>query len=185
MIEYLVIPPDPSALARQLDRITERMGDRPLSPEERVRYAAEAAALLARIAEGPIDAYTIDLAMAGDPLIHSLFDPALAGSAAAALASVPTRAAQRELADVALDGSRRPELRTVAADRLVVSVRRFGPLLDLRQRDRLPRAIAREADPAIRANLEAVAEAIRRSGAVPAAPAVTPRSFATPEIFGD
>lgn len=185
LIEYLVIPPVPWALARQLDRITDRMGDRPLTPEERGRYAAEAAGLLARIAEKPIDAYTIDLAMAGDPLIHSLFNPALAESAAAALAIVPTAAAQRELADVALDGSRRPELRTVAADRLVVSVGRFGPLLDLRQRDRLPRAIAREADPAIRADLEAVAEAIRRSGAVPAAPAVTPRSFSTPEIFGD
>lgn len=170
-IRYLVPSSDPPLLERQL-------GGRPtaLSATERIGYAREAAALLARIAadrRGPMAAGLRDLEPA---LAAALRAPETAGPAVAALADVPDPSAQRSLLDVALDSTRPADLRAEAARRTVASIRRFGPLLTRYQESRLTAEMHEEVEPTVREGLAAIADALR-----PARPTAAAARTATPK----
>jgi hypothetical protein len=156
-IRLLVPAADPALLERQL-------GGRPsaLTAAERLGYAREAAALLARIAadrRGPLAA---GLRQIEPALAAALRAPDTVGPAVAALADLPDPAAQRGLLDLVLDPSRPPDMRVDAARRLVASIRRFGPLVTRDQEARLAAELNEEAEPAVREGLAAVIAALRR-----------------------
>jgi hypothetical protein len=173
-IRFAVPADDPALMERQL-------GGRPsaLTAAERVAYAREAAALLARVAadrRGPLAAglRTIEPALA-----VAVRGPETAGSAAAALAELPDPDAQRDLFNVAADPSRPAELRAEAARLVAASIRRFGPLLTRDQESRLAATLNEERDFAIRQALTDVIAALsqRRLGLRPSgsAPSTEPR----------
>jgi len=150
-IRWLVPPADAAMLEAQLK-------GRPsvLTEAERIRYAREAAALLARIAadhKGPLGT---DLGSVEPALSLALNSPETARSAAAALAELPDPDAQRSLLDLVLDPSRPPQLRSEAAALLVRSIRRFKPLITGRQEVRLANALDEEIDPGIRSGMAAI-----------------------------
>ncbi len=94
-IRFLVPPTDPAMLEGQL-------GGRPsaLSAAERIGYAREATALLARIAADRRSPMADGLRTVEPELAIALFSPETARSAAAALAELPVPDAQRSLLDV-------------------------------------------------------------------------------------
>ncbi len=158
-IRFLVPAGDAAMLERQL-------GGRPsaLTAAERLGYAREAAALLARIAadrRGPMAAGLRNLEPS---LAVALRAPETVGPAVAALAELPDPDAQRSLLDVALDPSRPADLRVEAARRVVASIRRFGPLLTRYQEARLAAELNEEAEPSVREGLAAVLGALRPAG---------------------
>jgi len=150
----VVVPStDPTLWRRQLGAAMTRMGARPLSEAERTAYAGTASALLARVAARPNGPFGPDLDQAGPALTAALNSPTAGLAAAAALGDVPGVAAQRGLADAAIDPSRPADVRRQAAGSLARSLRRFGMLLAGDQPARLTDALNREADPAVRAAL--------------------------------
>jgi hypothetical protein len=167
-IHFLVPSAEPVMVERQL-------GGRPavLTEAERLSYAREAAALLARIAadrRGPISAglRTVEPALA-----VALLGPETARSAAAALAELPAPGAQRNLFNVAMDPSRPADLRSETARLLIASIRRFGPLLTRDQEARLVASLGEEPDPGVHEALSAVLAALK-PGRPPAAAPGTP-----------
>jgi hypothetical protein len=154
-LRFLVQPGEAGLLKEQLRGLPA-----PLSAAERASYAREAAALLARIATDRKGPLTADLTAAERALAVASHDPETASSAVLALGAVPDPDAQRSLADVALDPSRIPPLRTQAAVRLVQSIQRFGPLITADQEVRLSRAIGTEPDAQVQASLQNVASAL-------------------------
>jgi hypothetical protein len=156
-IRFLVPTDKPVLLERQL-------GGRPsaLSAAERIAYARDAAALLARIAadrRGPMAAglRTLEPALAA-----ALRSPETVRPAAASLAELPDPGAQRSLFAVVMDPSRPADLRAEAARLVVASIRRFGPLLTRHQEARLAAGLDEETEPAVREGLAAVLAALRR-----------------------
>ncbi len=177
-IHWLVPPPDAATLEKQLK-------GRPsiLTEAERLAYAREAAALLARIAadrKGPLGT---DLASIEPALSLALNGPETARSAAAALSELPDPDAQRSLFDLLLDPSRPSELRSEVAALLARSIKRFKPLITARQEARLEGLIDEELDPAVRAGMAAILAAMKSttpSSAISVRP--LPRTRITPAI---
>ncbi|WP_165230448.1 HEAT repeat domain-containing protein [Aquisphaera insulae] len=156
-----IVQPVSSAILEQL------LKGRPsrLTPEDRSRYTVEAAALLAKLAGRPDGPFAADLATAGPPLIFALGVPATSESAAAALADVPTTAAQRSLADAAIDVARPPALRSKAAGSLAHSIARFGPLVSGDQEIQLAADATAEPDAATREAIASAVSALRARAA--------------------
>ena len=77
----------------------------------RIRYAREAAALLARIATDHNGPLVSDLATVEPTLALALSEAQTAPAIATALREIPDPDAQRSLADVVLDPSRAPQIR--------------------------------------------------------------------------
>ncbi len=160
-VRFLVTPTETVMLKAQLIRAFASMGVRPLSDRERVDYARRAAGLLAEIARLPGSPFEADLPAAEPALSQALNGPTAGPDAAAVLGDVPGPAAQRALADAALDASQTPAFRLVAADQLARNIRRFGPRLSGEQEQRLVAELAREADPTLRDALAAAAGSLR------------------------
>ena len=114
-----------------------------MTAAERLGYAREAAALLARIAADRRSPLAAGLRTVEPALAVALRSPETARSAAAALAELPDPDAQRSLADLVLDPSRPADLRVEAARLLVASIQRFGPLLTADQEARLAAGLRR------------------------------------------
>jgi HEAT repeat protein len=177
-IQWLVPPPDVATLEKQLK-------GRPsiLNEAERLGYAREAAALLARIAadrKGPLGT---DLASVEPALSLALNAPETARSAAAALSELPDPDAQRSLFDLLLDPSRPSDLRSEVAALLARSIKRYKPLITARQEVRLESLIDEELDPGVRAGMAAILAAMKSttpSSAVSVRP--LPRTRITPAI---
>lgn len=108
-----------------------------LSPEERTAYSNEAIALLARIASTPGSPLASDLPAAQSMLAAALNESESGPTIAAILGRVPSPDAQRTLADLLLDPSREPAIRTQVAEALVESIGRFGALMSADQEGRL------------------------------------------------
>jgi hypothetical protein len=81
--------------------------------------------------------------------------------ATTALGDVPAPEAQQGLADVLLDPTQPQALRLASATQLARSLQRFGPLVTLRQEERLLAAFDQEADPTLRTGMAAVIGALR------------------------
>jgi HEAT repeat protein len=153
-IRWLVPPSDAAMLEKQLN-------GRPsvLTEADRLSYARDGAALLARIAADHKGVLGTDLGSVEPALSLALNAPETAKSAAAALSELPDPDAQRSLFDLVLDPSRPPDLRAEAAALLVRSIKRFKPLLTAQQEGRLG-AINEEIDPGVRAGMAAIRAAM-------------------------
>jgi len=155
-LRFLVQPAEASLLKQQLKGLPPS-----LSPAERAVYAREAAVLLARIATGRKGPLTPDLAGVEPALAVALRSPETGSLAAATLGEVPNPDAQRSLADVVLDPSQTPVLRTQATAQLIRSIQRFGPLISAGQEARLSRTVSEEPDAEVQAGLQNVIGALR------------------------
>ena len=173
-IRWIVPPLDSEMLEQELK-------GRPavLNEAERIGMAREAAQLLARIAANHKTSLATDLLTVEPSLILALSSPDTVRPAAAVLSELPDPDAQRGLADLVLDPSRPPDLRSEAAALLVRSIRRFKPLITARQEVRLAATLDEEIDDGVRAGLVAVLAALK-----PAAPPPRPlrRTTITPAI---
>jgi CheY-like chemotaxis protein len=160
-VKFLVTPTSATLLEQQL-------GGRPadLTDAERSGYAQEAAVLLAQIASRPGSPFESDLVRAQDGLTIGLNVPTTSVAASSAMGDVPSAEAQRGLADVALDPSKDPRARLVAAAQLTRSLQRFGPLVTADQEARFVAALDQEADPALRAALSTIVGALRPTPAL-------------------
>jgi hypothetical protein len=175
-IRWIVPPPDAATLEKALK-------GRPsvLTEAERVGYAREAAALLAKIAadhKGPLGT---DLGSVEPALSLALNSPETARSAASALSELPDPDAQRSLVDLVLDPSQPTDLRSEAAALLVRSMSRFKTLLTARQEGRLAAGLNEEMDPGVRAGMAAILAAMKPT--IPSASASVrplPRTRITP-----
>ena len=154
-IRWIVPPPDAATLEKELK-------GRPsvLNEAERVGYARDAAALLARISADRKGPMAVDLGSIEPALSLALNSPETARSAASALGELPDPDAQRSLFDLVLDPSRPPDLRSEAATLLVRSIKKFGPLLTARQEGRIAGVINEEIDPGVRAGMAAILAAM-------------------------
>lgn len=159
-IRFVVPSPEPAAMERQI-------GGRPsaLTEAERLGYAREAAALLARIAAGRRGPLVAGLRNVEPELAVAVRGPETARAAVAALAELPNPDAQRAVFDAAMDPSQAADFRVDAARRLSASIRRFGPLITRDQEARLVAELGQESDPAVREATAAVVAALRGSPA--------------------
>jgi HEAT repeat protein len=171
---FLVTPAESTLLKAQLDRGFASLGVRALTPQERTDYARRAASDLARVARQPGSPFEPDLAAIEPALTLALNGPVAGADAAVVLGDVPGQDAQRSLADVALDVSKAPALRLVAAEQLARNVRRFGPKLAGDQEKRLSEELASESDPALRDAIATVVGALKR---VPDASGARPQPY--------
>jgi hypothetical protein len=155
-VKYLVQPVDAAALERLL-------GGKPakLTDAERVSYAQEATALLARIASQPNSPLAVALTAAEPALAAALHTPGTSLAASTALGDVADPSAQRSLADTVLDPSRPIELRRASATQLARSIQRFGPLVAADQETKLVSEFQGEGDPQLRAALGTVVGLLR------------------------
>ncbi|MGP0067324.1 MAG: HEAT repeat domain-containing protein [Isosphaeraceae bacterium] len=177
-IRWIVPPPDAASLEKSLK-------GRPsvLTEADRLGYARDAAALLAKIAADHKSPLGVDLGSVEPALSLALNSPEAARSAAAALSELPDPDAQRSLFDLVLDSSRPPDLRSEAAASLVRSIKRFKPLVTARQEGRIAAAISEEIDAGVRSGMAAILAAMK--SAVPSsAVSVRPlsRTRITPAI---
>jgi HEAT repeat protein len=155
-LRYVVHPRDPETLKKQLLGLPA-----PLGAEERAGYAREAAQMLAWIASKPNGPLAADLGNAELAMTSALNNPQAAVAAATALGDVADLNAQRSLLAAVLDPAQAPALRKVAAERLVQSIHRFGPLVTANQEALLALTLREEADPDFLANVVTVANALR------------------------
>ena len=156
-IRFLVTPTNADILKKQLTGLPPA-----LSEAERAGYAREAADLLARIAterKGPLAA---GLAAAEPALAVALGGVQPTPSVAKALGEVPDPDAQRSLADLVLDPSQDPSLRSQTAAQVVRSIQQFGPLISADQEKRLAASLRDETNPAVVASLGKVLDALIR-----------------------
>jgi HEAT repeat protein len=160
-IQFVVTPTETALFKEQLDRALKDLGARPLSDAERVDFARRASTLLAVAARRPGSPFEADLPQAEPALATALGGQNAPGEAAVVLGDTPGVAAQRALADTALDGGRPIPLRVVAAQQLARNVRRFGPALSDDQERRLVTELADETDPALRDALAVAAGALK------------------------
>ncbi len=156
-LRFLVPSPEPAVMEGQLG------GRRAMLTEaERIAYAREAAALLARIAATPRGPLASGLPTIEPALAAALRSPEAAGSAVAVLATIPNPDGIRALADAVLDPSRPADFRAEAARRLADALRHFGPLLTRDQESRLVATIDAEPETSVRKALGEVVLALRR-----------------------
>ncbi|HZW30278.1 MAG TPA: hypothetical protein VFF52_06180 [Isosphaeraceae bacterium] len=155
-IRHMVPPVNAAMLERQLNGWAVAPSD-----GDRVVYASQAAALLARIAANRQSPLWADLRAVEPALSAALNIPETVQAAAAALAAIPDPNAQRSLAALVLDPSRPPALRSQVAGLLVGSIRRFRPLITARQEARLATTVDAETDPTVRAAIAAVLAALK------------------------
>jgi len=160
-VKFAVTPTETTLFRGQIDRAIASMGLRPLSAAERADYARRASVVLAQVARRPGSPFEADLAAAEPALTTALSGPIAPAEAAAVLGDVPGPAAQRSLADAALDASRPVPSRLVAAENLARNIRRFGPRLAADQERRLVEELAGEADPALRDALAVAGGALK------------------------
>jgi len=160
-VGLLVTPTNAQVLKTEFDQELGRMGVRPLSTVERESLARDAAALLARVASQPGSPFERDLSAARTELGTALHAPATGIDASKALGGVPGVDAQRGLADVLLDPSKADDLRLNAANMLVRSISRFGPLVSAIQEQKLAELLDQTTDPALRTVLASVIGALR------------------------
>ncbi len=155
-IKFVVQPDRASELERQ-------MGGRPslLTPEQRGRYAIEAAELLAKLAAQPKSPFAPDLVEAVPSLTQALSQPPVAIPAAKTLGAIPSAEAQRALADVVVDSGYSLDLRKACATGLARSLKRFGALLAADQEVKLVAASRLEADAELKSGMVGVLDAIR------------------------
>jgi hypothetical protein len=156
-IKFVVQPGDPEMLKKQLTGLPAPLGD-----QERAGYAREAVALLARITTDRLVSLTASLTAAEPALSVAVFRADTSAAAATVLGDVPDPDAQRSLAAVVLDPSQPLDLRKQTASRLVLSIKRFGPLISAYQESRLAATVREETDPNLRTELLAVVSALRR-----------------------
>jgi hypothetical protein len=117
--------------------------------------------MLAWIASKPNGPLAADLGNAELAMTSALNNPQAAVAAATALGDVADLNAQRSLLAAVLDPAQAPALRKVAAERLVQSIHRFGPLVTANQEALLALTLREEADPDFLANVVTVANALR------------------------
>jgi len=161
-VRFLVTPSGPQVLEQQLAIAGRPPG---LSEAERVGYAREAAALLARVAARPNSPFEPDLARVEPALSAALHAPGTSLSASAALGDVPDQDAQRGLADAMIDPAGTAPLRLGAAGQLARSIQRFGPLVAADQEVKIVAAFDAATDPAMRTALGTVLGALRPGSA--------------------
>jgi hypothetical protein len=155
-IRFIVQPGDASLLQKQLKTIPSTF-----SIEERSASAQEATELLAQIASSDKGPLTANLSAAEPALSVALNRDASAISAAAALSRIPSPNAQRSLAAVVVDPSRRVDLRQKAAVELVANIQRFGPLVTADQEAQLSTIANTEIDQDLRTGIATVTYALR------------------------
>ena len=155
-IRWIVPPADAATLEKALKGLPSASTE-----AERISYAREAAALLAKIAADRKSPLGAELNTIEPALSLALSHPSTSRSAAAALSEVPDPDAQRSLLDLVLDPSRPADLRSETAAQLVAASRRFRPLLTAHQEARLVSVINEEIDPGVRAGLTAILAALK------------------------
>ena len=99
-----------------------------ISNQERALQKSAAVYWLATIGTSNLSRY-LDITQAESELSAAIEDHGVASNAILAMASIPTRSAQRRLMDVALNASAEPALRELAADQLAYHIQRHGLLL--------------------------------------------------------
>jgi vacuolar-type H+-ATPase subunit F/Vma7 len=118
---------DPDILKRDVPpRIIEASGQ-PLTDAERKNMTGEAMVWLKRLATGEIPGY--DVKPAETTILRAMKVEEFGPLAMEAASRIPTRTAQRELAQVLLDGGVRAELRTAAAIELNRHIQQNGRVL--------------------------------------------------------
>ena len=157
-VRLIVTPVNPRVLDQELGVVGRPAA---LAPAERSAYAAEAAALLAKIAARPNSPFGPDLLQVEPTLAVALNIAETARSTTAVLGDVPLADAQRGLADALLDPTRPAPLRLGTANQLARSIQKFGPLVAADQEVKLLSAFDQEADPAFRTALGTVIGALR------------------------
>ena len=161
---FVPYPIAPETLERRLAPL--RAAAAPLPDELKADQKRAAAFELARLAR--TDGRTFNLRGALAELTASVADPTVSADAAAALATIPDRAAQTALSDALTVIRPGADAEVAAADALTRSVRRFGSLLPADAADALRRRAADEADPRLREALLTLATAL--PGGVPGVP---------------
>jgi hypothetical protein len=159
--QFLVTPASPTILRRLLDRPAAGLTAAPLTDADREAYAAESAAMLARLGEGQGGPFRSDLSQAIPALIRGLNANATAEPAARALSFLPAVEAQRSLAEATLDPSRSPERRAGLAEALATSMGRYGNLLAPDEGARLDQLRAEAAGSPLGDTLERVVQAMK------------------------
>ncbi|WZO98546.1 hypothetical protein EP7_000126 [Isosphaeraceae bacterium EP7] len=159
--QFLVTPASPTILRHLLDRPVAGLTPAPLTTADRVAYAAESAAMLARLGEGQSGPFRADLPQAIPALVRGLNAYEIAVPAAKALAFLPTVEAQRSLAEALLDPARSPERRAGLAEALATSLGRYGNLLAPDQGARLDQLRAEAAGSPLGDALRQVVESMK------------------------
>ena len=154
-VRFIVQPGDAGLLQKQLKTIPSTF-----SIEERSASAQEATELLALIASSHRGPLIADLSAAEPALSVAVNRDASAVSAAAALGQIPSPNAQRSLAAVVVDPSRRGELRQKAITELTASIQRFGPLVTADQETQLLTTSNSESDQNIRTGMTMIIRAL-------------------------
>jgi len=119
-------------IERQLGPLLEQLRAAAFTPEQRAAQSAQAAFWLAHIANG-CRTNLYDLSAAETNLILASHNPEIADNAVRALAAIPSRAAQQELQEIALNDNAEMDLRISASLHLAFHVKRFGLLLSRAQ----------------------------------------------------
>ena len=155
-IRFLVQPVDSAMLKRQIKNLPNE-----LDAAERAAKAREAALLLAEIAkrrENPLALVSTEVEQALEAALNA---NETGEAAAVSLGHVALPDAQRALADVVLDPSRRAALRKQSGVGLLDSIRRFGRMMTAQQEARLKVMVGEEDDPGAQADLEALVRVLR------------------------
>jgi hypothetical protein len=183
-IKFVVQPADVEMLKRQLTGLPI-----PLTAEERLSYAHQATALLARISTNPQGPLAANLTAAEPALSVALLRPYTSADAATVLGDLPDPDAQRSLAGLVLDPSQPTESRKQSAAQLVRSIKRFGPLVSANQEFRLAGSIREETDAEVRTELLAIVRTLRhsprasyRQSSPSLLPAMPPAGIETPPV---
>jgi HEAT repeat protein len=177
-IRFIVQPGDASLLQKQLKSIPSAF-----STEERSASAQEATALLALIALSNMGPLIADLSAAEPALSVAVNRDTSAISAAAALGQIPSPNAQRSLAAVIVDPSRRGDLRQKAITELAASIQRFGPLVTADQEAQLSTISDSDSNQDIRTSMAMIIRALHahpstrtaRPSLSDSSPSLTPR----------
>ncbi|MDW8264862.1 MAG: hypothetical protein RMJ52_05960, partial [Gemmataceae bacterium] len=157
---WVLSRPTPEQLKEELPaRITEALGQ-PMSEDERKAQAALAMVWLKRLATGEVPGYDIRPAEAA--ILKALHHDELAHLAIEAAGRLPARVAQPHLADLVLDGNRRPELRLAAAEELIRAIQEQGLVLPKQQLAGLE-ALAAQSDAPLKGTLARVLGTFRPS----------------------
>lgn len=184
---YIVKPAESAAMKAQLEPFLASFKAPALTSQQRSARRQTAAYWLAHIASGRRNT-VFNIATAEPALLAALNDPDLADNALVALAAIPTKTVQQQLAVLASNESADERLRENAALQLTFHILRFGAMIDERDVLALRSSWSAATDPALSTALASVLGAMKpdakrigeRLGKFPAPSLTAPPATNTP-----
>ncbi|WP_166830845.1 HEAT repeat domain-containing protein [Thalassoroseus pseudoceratinae] len=159
-VKFIVEPASTDFLELQVRPFLNATAGRPLTPDERSRYAGAATFWLADIADRRrTNVFPIESAESA--LSDAIEDPELARNAISALSSIGSESAQVRLQNVAVGANYPAETRKSAAWQLAFHIQRHGLLLRPAQIVEIKNALAAAKEPELIASLTTVMGSLR------------------------